>query len=88
MRVFSAGDGVRYLMRTVAAGDGDRGLSTRLTRYYAEEGTPWGGESNCVWIGWFAVMTLYPEYSLDRSLSRDLRYTMCEPFRRGDLQRS
>lgn len=40
MRVLSAGDGVRYLMRTVAAGDGDRSLSTPLTRYYAEEGTP------------------------------------------------
>ena len=46
MRVLSAGDGVRYLMRTVAAGDGDRSLSTPLTRYYAEEGTPPGH-----WLG-------------------------------------
>ena len=34
MRVMSAGDGYTYLLRTVAAGDGDRSLSTPLTRYY------------------------------------------------------
>ncbi|WP_218838129.1 hypothetical protein [Brachybacterium alimentarium] len=39
MRVMSAGDGYEYLLRTVAAGDGDRSLSTPLTRYYSEEGT-------------------------------------------------
>ncbi|NYI69500.1 hypothetical protein GGQ54_000060 [Naumannella cuiyingiana] len=38
----SAGDGYRYLLRTVAAADGDRELSTPLTRYYVEEGTPPG----------------------------------------------
>jgi hypothetical protein len=32
MRVMSAGDGYKYLLRTVAAGDGDRSLSTPLTR--------------------------------------------------------
>ena len=42
MRVMSAGDGYKYLLRTVAAGDGDRSLSTPLTRYYAEEGSPPG----------------------------------------------
>jgi conjugative relaxase-like TrwC/TraI family protein len=46
MRVMSAGDGYKYLLRTVAAGDGDRSLSTPLTRYYAEEGTPPG-----IWVG-------------------------------------
>ncbi|SJN15628.1 conjugal transfer protein (TraA-like protein) fragment [Microbacterium esteraromaticum] len=46
MRVMSAGDGYKYLLRTVAAGDGDRSLSTPLTRYYAEEGTP-----PAFWIG-------------------------------------
>lgn len=46
MRVMSAGDGYKYLIRTVAAGDGDRALSTPLTRYYAEAGTPPG-----FWIG-------------------------------------
>ena len=46
MRVMSAGDGYKYLLRTVAAGDGDRSLSTPLTRYYAEEGTPPGR-----WLG-------------------------------------
>lgn len=39
MRVMSAGDGYKYLLRSVAAADGDRSLSTPLTRYYAEEGT-------------------------------------------------
>lgn len=42
MRVMSAGDGYKYLLRTVAAGDGDRSLSTPLTRYYNADGTPPG----------------------------------------------
>jgi conjugative relaxase-like TrwC/TraI family protein len=42
MRVMSAGDGYKYLLRTVAAGDGQRSLSTPLTRYYSAEGTPPG----------------------------------------------
>lgn len=46
MRVMSAGDGYKYLLRTVAAADGDRSLSTPLTRYYAEAGTPPGQ-----WLG-------------------------------------
>ena len=46
MRVMHAGDGYKYLLRSVAAGDGNRSLSTPLTRYYAEVGTPpgrWAG---------------------------------------------
>lgn len=46
MRLMSAGDGYKYLLRTVAAGDGDRSLSTPLTRYYNADGTPPGR-----WIG-------------------------------------
>lgn len=46
MRVMSAGDGYKYLLRTVAAADGDRSFSTPLTRYYAEAGTPPGR-----WLG-------------------------------------
>jgi conjugative relaxase-like TrwC/TraI family protein len=46
MRVMSAGDGYKYLLRTVVAGDGDRSLSTPLTRYYTEAGTPPGQ-----WLG-------------------------------------
>lgn len=46
MRVMSAGDCYKYLLRSVAAGDGDRSLSTPLTRYYAEAGTPPGR-----WLG-------------------------------------
>ena len=52
MRVMSAGDGYKYLLRTVATGDGDRALSTPLTRYYAEKGSPPGR-----WMG-SAVTTL------------------------------
>ena len=46
MRVMSAGDGYKYLLRSVVTGDGDRSLSTPLTRYYAEAGTPPGR-----WLG-------------------------------------
>ncbi|GAA0993351.1 MobF family relaxase [Subtercola frigoramans] len=46
MRVMSAGSGYKYLLRTVAVGDGDRSLSTPLTRYYTEEGSPPG-----FWLG-------------------------------------
>lgn len=46
MRLMSAGDGYKYLLRTIAAADGDRSLSTPLTRYYAEEGMPPGN-----WMG-------------------------------------
>lgn len=48
MRVMSAGEGYKYLLKTVASGDGNRALSTPLTRYYLEEGTPpgrWMGSS-------------------------------------------
>lgn len=46
MRKMSAGEGYKYLLRSVACGDGNRSLSTPLTRYYAEAGTPPG-----VWMG-------------------------------------
>lgn len=46
MRVMSAGDGYKYLLKSVAAGDGNRDLSTPLTRYYAEAGSPPG-----FWLG-------------------------------------
>jgi conjugative relaxase-like TrwC/TraI family protein len=46
MRVMSAGDGYLYLLKTVAAGDGNRDLTTPLTRYYQEKGTPPG-----FWLG-------------------------------------
>jgi conjugative relaxase-like TrwC/TraI family protein len=42
LRRMSAGNGYQYLLRSVAAGDGDRVLSTPLTRYYTEVGTPPG----------------------------------------------
>ena len=46
--MMSAGDGYKYLLRKVAAADGDRELSTPLTRYYVEAGTPWGSKDCCV----------------------------------------
>jgi len=46
MRKISVGEGYKYLLRSVAAGDGVRERSTPLTRYYAEAGTPPG-----VWMG-------------------------------------
>lgn len=46
MRVMSAGAGYQYLLRSVVAGEGDRSLSTPITRYCAEAGTPPGR-----WLG-------------------------------------
>ncbi|MFC5175089.1 MobF family relaxase [Nocardioides taihuensis] len=46
MRKMSAGEGYKYLLRSVVAGDSNRSLSTPLTRYYAEAGTPPG-----IWMG-------------------------------------
>ncbi|MFE6507637.1 MobF family relaxase [Nocardioides sp. NPDC057767] len=46
MRVMSAGAGYQYLLRSVVAGEGDRSLTTPITRYYAEAGTPPGR-----WLG-------------------------------------
>jgi conjugative relaxase-like TrwC/TraI family protein len=46
LRRMSAGTGYQYLLRSVAAGDGARGLTTPLTRYYTEVGTPPGR-----WVG-------------------------------------
>lgn len=42
MRVMSAGDGYRYLLKSVVAGDGNRDLAEPLTRYYLEKGSPPG----------------------------------------------
>lgn len=50
LRRMSAGSGYQYLLRSVAAGDGTRALSTPLTRYYSEVGTPpgrWLGSGVC-----------------------------------------
>ena len=46
IRKMSAGEGYKYLLRSVVSGDGNRSLSTPLSRYYAEAGTPPG-----VWMG-------------------------------------
>ena len=46
MRVMSAGEGYRYLLSSVAAGDGHRSLTAPLIRYYTEKGCPPG-----YWLG-------------------------------------
>ena len=46
MHKMTAGKGYQYLLRSVVSGDGNRSLSTPLTRYYAEAGTPPG-----FWMG-------------------------------------
>ncbi|HET9059424.1 MAG TPA: relaxase domain-containing protein, partial [Acidimicrobiales bacterium] len=42
IRRLSLGAGYRYLMESIAAGDGRAEHSSSLTRYYAESGTPPG----------------------------------------------
>ena len=42
IRRLSLGAGYRYLMESIAAGDGRAEQSSSLTRYYAESGTPPG----------------------------------------------
>ena len=46
MCVMSAGGCYKYLLKSIAAGDGDRSLSASLTRYYAEAANPPG-----FWLG-------------------------------------
>lgn len=46
IRVMSSGRGYEYLLKSVAAGDGDRSTGTPLTRYYTESGCPPG-----TWLG-------------------------------------
>lgn len=46
IRVMSSGRGYEYLLKSVAAGDGDRDTGTPLTRYYTESGCPPG-----TWFG-------------------------------------
>ena len=46
IKPMSAGDGYRYLMRSVVAGDGNRDMFSPLTRYYTQSGNPPGR-----WLG-------------------------------------
>ncbi|MHB1539003.1 MAG: MobF family relaxase, partial [Solirubrobacteraceae bacterium] len=46
MRIVSAGQGYLYLLQSVAAGDGNRSLTTPLIDYYTQKGTPPG-----YWLG-------------------------------------
>ena len=51
LRVMSAGDDFRYLLKSVVVGDGNRDLTTPLTRYYQEKGTPPGFWMGCSVLG-------------------------------------
>lgn len=42
IRVMTAGQGFRYLLNSVAVGDGERDATTALTRYYEQTGAPPG----------------------------------------------
>lgn len=46
IRVMSSGRGYEYLLKSVAAGDGERDMGAPLTRYYTESGCPPG-----TWLG-------------------------------------
>ena len=46
IRVMSSGKGYEYLLKSVVVGDGDREMSSPLTRYYTETGHPPG-----TWVG-------------------------------------
>ena len=46
IRVMSAGQGYRYLLKSVVAGDRDRDAASALTGYYTDAGTPPG-----IWLG-------------------------------------
>lgn len=46
IRVMSSGKGYEYLLKSVVVGDGDREMSSPLTRYYTETGSPPG-----TWVG-------------------------------------
>lgn len=46
IRIMSSGKGYEYLLHSVVAGDGDREMSSPLTRYYTETGNPPG-----TWVG-------------------------------------
>lgn len=46
IRVMSSGKGYEYLLKSVVVGDGDREMSSPLTRYYTESGCPPGS-----WVG-------------------------------------
>src|SRR5690625_1395272 len=46
IRVMSSGKGYEYLLKSVVVGDGEREMSSPLTRYYTETGCPPG-----TWVG-------------------------------------
>lgn len=46
IQVMSSGKGYEYLLKSVVVGDGDREMSSPLTRYYTESGCPPGS-----WVG-------------------------------------
>lgn len=87
MRVMSAGDGYKYLLRTAAAGDGDRSLSTPLTRYYSAEGTPpgrWMGDG----LSALGSGQLVPGDEVSEAQLQLLVGMGCDPITRAPLGRA
>ena len=72
MRRLSLGKGYRYLMESIATGDGREQQSSPLTRYYAESGTPPG-----VFLGsGLAVLGGLVASRKDRRYPRRISYRM------------
>ncbi len=66
-RIGIFGDGYRYLLRTVTAGD--RSLTSSLTWYYSAGGTPCGRKSSTVY---FRVITRFVAYSMRCNVASQL----------------
>lgn len=79
MKVLSAGEGVSYLLHSVASGDGVHDAAAALTRYYQEKGTPpgrWMGSD----LGAFGDGSLRPEMTVSDGHLRLLLGMACDPL--------
>ncbi|MEE8600278.1 MobF family relaxase [Euzebya tangerina] len=87
MRVMSAGAGYRYLLASVAVGDGDRSLSDPLVGYYTADGTPpgrWLGTGVAsLGDGWIAPGDVVTEDQLRRLLGEGRDPITGQPLGRG-----
>ena len=87
MRVMSAGEGYRYLLKSVAAADGDRPLGSSLTNYYSQTGTPpgrWLGSGVAeIGDGWIAPGNIVTEDQLALLLGQGRDPITAEPLGRA-----
>ena len=85
LRVMSAGDGYRYLLKSVVVSDGSRDFTEPLVRYYTEKGTPpgrWLGSGLSGLSGGVAAGDEVTEQQLRRLLGQGLDPTTGEPLGR------